>query len=1125
MFRSPNKDMDQIVLSQRRNVCVRLKSAVVAISQHLVHDAHDNSHDELSSPPSMSSTPSSPVSPLFNPNRPKRPTRSIPPLPTLVTGSDEPLANDDGDDDEDVFSSPQEQPPSPDAPQPAVDLTPIRAHYLKKSLVQLQFRYEIDAITTHSPTNTNTLSFLGPPFSPPPRDANPYLDLPFLRYIFRQFVLTFPFMATAPKNFYSDKLQPFVSSALSRNLSPTSVLDDDDKGDGTSEQATRKKLMARVERNLAMFVGAATKLVEPEQIVRLHQSDLDRLEALAKKRMAKVSKTKIVFEVNVIGVKTVVDKGRMRSRVHEEFIVRTRRSNYADVLVSRRYGDFRTLAHELQKAHPNEQIRPPPAKDRTAVVSAPSPSPNASWDDDPYGDIPQSPSQTGLATSRLAREKNRLTLRSYLHSLLSSSVASSPVLRSFLLSGPVNLTQAELEDAQRREEADHVREDGRKRFAKEIASRVEGLREAVKSVKGDVMGKDGLTHIFATIKVTPNVNGLPANYRAVLEWARISMFTSSLTEEVKALEAEIEAVKDKVDDLVMSAKIRQFVYAPREIQDMYKADAAAEGMNLLTVVLRAPDEPVLSRGQMHRLAKAHRAHHAYMKHRATLADSDDDDGPQNEDAWLLEDLKMLTHLYSKLRDREQLIALIFEVRAFLVPGLHRRSPQGHHYDILYATSASIPSRQGFTADLLKDIITIFYTPLAQVYRAASIADSLGDLQNFINDLIKTVECVEELSQEDPHRTVQAFIDLIQRHEQSFYLFVHKVHSKGENLFDGLMKWIELFLTVVREGLGPVLSLEFLLPHAGKAREDIIAEVDKVALYHYKLKVAYEAKLRRRFGRIQERGGDADVEDLATQELVNGVVGEIDFGELIQGGVDDLAAEETDDDSSDEGEDDDSSEYESGESGSTSSEEESSEDDAPPPRDVPPRRSNTLNIQRTPPPPDPEPTPRKRTLSLKSTASLLKRRSADLPPVPPRPNSVTADLASKPLPGTTTSRSFNEVPHTPTTPSKLSFDSSNKFSRGLLPQGGHLPHEAPPRRSHDVSSRNTFDSSSRHSGSSTQSHDSPPRPKKKKKAAQVLHPPNLEHIPQLLPVFVEMMRPLLQPRQQQGNNTAPASRSR
>lgn len=53
------------------------------------------------------------------------------------------------------------------------------------------------------------------------------------------------------------------------------------------------------------------------------------------------------------------------------------------------------------------------------------------------------------------------------------------------------------------------------------------------------------------------------------------------------------------------------------------------------------------------------------------------------------------------------------------------------------------SIKGNTAELLKDIITIFYAPLAQVYKAASIADSLGDLQNFISDLIRTVELAEE----------------------------------------------------------------------------------------------------------------------------------------------------------------------------------------------------------------------------------------------------------------------------------------------------------------------------------------------------------------------------------------------
>lgn len=52
-----------------------------------------------------------------------------------------------------------------------------------------------------------------------------------------------------------------------------------------------------------------------------------------------------------------------------------------------------------------------------------------------------------------------------------------------------------MEDAHRREEADNTREDGRKRFAKEVAARVDGLRDAVKSVKGDIMGK-GAFHFY-----------------------------------------------------------------------------------------------------------------------------------------------------------------------------------------------------------------------------------------------------------------------------------------------------------------------------------------------------------------------------------------------------------------------------------------------------------------------------------------------------------------------------------------------------------------------------------------------------------------------------------------------------
>lgn len=194
------------------------------------------------------------------------------------------------------------------------ELTPLRAHYLKKSLVQLQFERELAAITTANPhwPNVSTLSYLGRPFSSPPKDA-PVLDMPFLRYIFQQFVLTFPFMASAPRDFYSQKLQPFMASMISRNMSASSVLNDEDEG----EQTTRKKVLKKAEKNLSLFFCSATRLIEREEVVRLTQVDLDRLEALTGRRQRRVKKDMAWFDINVVCVRTVVDKGRVRSRVHD----------------------------------------------------------------------------------------------------------------------------------------------------------------------------------------------------------------------------------------------------------------------------------------------------------------------------------------------------------------------------------------------------------------------------------------------------------------------------------------------------------------------------------------------------------------------------------------------------------------------------------------------------------------------------------------------------------------------------------------------------------------------------------------------------------------------------------------
>ncbi|WVQ71077.1 hypothetical protein IAR50_000602 [Cryptococcus sp. DSM 104548] len=875
----------------------------------------------------------------------------------------------------------------PTALDPPTTLTPLRAHYLKKTLVALQVTHELGLITDPV-LGANALGLLGDPFVLDERAKREALqrasevdraegqvgDLPFLRFMFHQFLLPFPFLASAPPTFWSAKVQPFLSSFLTTTgMSHQAAQSEEDRQVSESlmskeelkEAQERKKLWVKVEKQLALMFGLGIKVQGGEEVVRIGQAELRRLEALQEERKQKwMAKhgghapgelQNTGFEVNVIGVRVVVEKGRVRNRSHEEFIIRTTRAGVPDVFVSRRYGDFRRLAEELRLAFPDALIAFPPGKDKstsTAPVAAANsynygtynplraiygsgPAPQGSSLSFQDQDLP-SPTTAASAGSPLSREKNRLTLRAYLNALLSlPNIIESPILRSFLLSGPTTLTPPEAVDCQRRLEADAVREEGRRRFKMEAEKRIEALREGLAQFKGDVLSKEGgLKNVFEVVKRVEKVEDLPPAEASVLEWGRISlaatifqlfvasdtasetlasmkrlhglmpyfmlkgilkisnpmamirgvldlflarpfggqsliqrMFSSSLSEEVRMLEEDIEVVQDKIDDPVLCQKIEQYAKAPFEVQESYRRDAASEGVDLLVTILRSPEVPSLSRPQFQRVARAVRAYKEYRTSQAEMSDSDDDEGPDNEDAWLCEDLNILLKLWLRKREKEGLLALIFE---------------------------------GVTAELLKDIITIFYTPLAQVYKAASIADSLGDLQAFINDMIRTIEQVEELSQEDPGRTVQTFIDLVQRHEQSFYSFVHKVHSKGHGLFDSLMSWLELFLNYARSGLpGEPIDLDFILPASEEERKRVMKEVDQVATYHYKLKVAHEEKVRRRFRTADEGSGalGEGIDDEA--ELLGSIMTSLNIDQTAMGEADDVADEESEEEDEDE----------------------------------------------------------------------------------------------------------------------------------------------------------------------------------------------------------------------------------
>ncbi len=108
------------------------------------------------------------------------------------------------------------------------------------------------------------------------------------------------------------------------------------------EVEEKKKLWAKVEKHLALMVGVGVKLTTGEEVVRIGQNDLRRLEEASEARQRRWAERRpppssagsgsgvgtgagetvdpnqqVVFNVNVIGVRVVVEKGRVRHRSHE----------------------------------------------------------------------------------------------------------------------------------------------------------------------------------------------------------------------------------------------------------------------------------------------------------------------------------------------------------------------------------------------------------------------------------------------------------------------------------------------------------------------------------------------------------------------------------------------------------------------------------------------------------------------------------------------------------------------------------------------------------------------------------------------------------------------------------------
>ncbi|CEL07252.1 Putative PX domain protein [Aspergillus calidoustus] len=783
-------------------------------------------------------------------------------------------------------------------------LTGKQEHYLKRELIARQVQTEIAEL--NSPT---ALRRFGAPFKSEFGEVAPIdSELPILRYIFVHHVRNFPFLDQArEKEFWQDKLQVFLESFANKNVSSS-----EDRLEETKRRKLARKCEKLVELMMVSGIPTASGYEERIQFSEMEVVDRSANEKGLLVNMPEGNAIN-GWDINVAAVRVTSVRRTVRHHQHAEFIIRVRRNAQKDIFVARRFGDFARLLKRLRTEIPGKPLPPLPRKNKSSStstiwggtveddessISSTSTTPDGNVLEERSsrnlipGDFPgrtRSRSRSSVRKSPRAsadipreavlfREEQRISLRAFLRTLLQNKrVAESKALEEFFTLDPFVPGQEETLDMERRKEVDSVRIEEQKRFYEIARQRAAELDVYMEKFRRDIVESNGLTKLFAEIREKQTVEDLSPQYQKFAEWLRIEVaatlyhlflaednspelfaqakrihslvpytllknvirianpaavmtgvldlflaqpfgskslmqriFSMTLNDGIKGFQRSIDAMAAKVDDPVISQKLKAFTDADEMVKNEIRQEAIEDDVDVVVAILRSEYIPgELTVDQIGKVFNSFVAWNYAVEHV---------DEEMREGADWFGNVKQLLKLYTRQRDKAMMLSIIEEP---------------------------------VTVQLFRDLFTIFYEPLVRVYKSANVYNSITDFAKFADDTIAVIEkCQKQDISADPNQTVQAFIELCERHQASLYKFVHEVHLHDNGLFGSLMSWIENILDFLRNGpSGGKLDMNALFRGAkdvGQIDHNLAREeIDKLIKWHEDRKTWHLNKTRQK----------------------------------------------------------------------------------------------------------------------------------------------------------------------------------------------------------------------------------------------------------------------------------------
>jgi uncharacterized protein YktA (UPF0223 family) len=452
----------------------------------------------------------------------------------------------------------------------------------------------------------------------------------------------------------------------------------------------------------------------------------------------------------------------------------------------------------------------------------------------PEKSVPQSQDKIN---AHLPREKTRLGLRSYLRTLLEDiEISHCEILKEFLFKGRIlHFTDKETEDIAKRESLDLLLILNQLKFQNETYKKIQDLKQSSMVLRNVLLKEDnGLQSVFHEIKVKENINELSPMLRSFIDWCKIeisatiyqlflgqdssfelfsqvkrihslmpytimisilkftnpmsimkamidllmanpfggksllqSLFFGILSDDIKSQNKVITELEAKIDDVLLINRLKWFIFdsvSDGELVENLRLEAKETRCDLLLTVLISPQ--VTENEPSHEtIGDLMESYQEYKK--LTKVKNEQDAMFINQElASLYSNLRQLYKLYIRNHDKEIMQKLWSEPELILI---------------------------------MKDLLTMFYQPLVNLFKHSHVDQAFKSFQRFMDDLIILIDRLNnEIYSIDPNRIVTEIMNVLNKHENEFYKFLHNVYQNDKDLiFEGLINWINGLLKLLR----------------------------------------------------------------------------------------------------------------------------------------------------------------------------------------------------------------------------------------------------------------------------------------------------------------------------------------